>query len=161
VTKEEIKDNPDLFDLQKVDLGNVNKDLLKLVIQKVEAGGIEFWFNTATSNFQFSDNINVYKTFGANPKNENNLPSLSKLSSEYTKVYGKDTKCYKSELREINGLNTMYIDCDGVVEGTRSLQYVIQKSQGVQILITATCKNSVLDTIRDELNNIIKSLRMN
>jgi hypothetical protein len=160
VTSQEIKDNPDLFDLQKVDSGYMDKDFLREIIQMVRSGKIEYWFNTLTSDSQFNDNVSVGKLLGAIPKNENDLPSLSELASEGSKFYGRRINCYTCELREVNGINTMYIDCDGAMKGTRSIQYIFQKSNSVQIFITATCKNSVLDTVRGEFTNIVNSLRM-
>jgi len=160
VTRQEIKDNQDLLDFLNEYFNNHNKDLSKVIMQKVRSGGVEVWFNTLTSDIQFGDNVNIYKTFGAIPKNENDLPSFSKLSSEYSKVAGRHINFYTCELREINGLNTMYLEFDGMREGTRCIQYLIQKSNSVQIHITATCKKSVFDTIRKEFNYIINSLRL-
>ena len=60
----------------------------------------------------------------------------------------------------INNVKSLFLEYDGVVEGTRSIQYLIQKSASVQIMITATCKNSVLDIIREEFNRIVLSIKM-
>jgi hypothetical protein len=63
-------------------------------------------------------------------------------------------------LKDINGLKSLFLEFDGVIEGTRSMQYQIQRSPSVQIVFTATCKNSVLDTIREEFERIILSIKM-
>jgi hypothetical protein len=60
----------------------------------------------------------------------------------------------------INNLKSLLLEFDGALEGTRNIQYQIEKSPSVQILITGTCKNSVLDTIRKELNRIVLSIKM-
>ena len=57
-------------------------------------------------------------------------------------------------------MDCLFLEFDGMVEGTRSIQYQIQKSNSVQIIITATCKNTTLDTIRDEFEEIIYSIRL-
>jgi hypothetical protein len=161
LTRQEIKDNPDLFDFSNESFDNMNKDVLKVIMQKVQSGGVEIWFNTLTSDIQFADNINIGKTVGKIPKTKNDLPSFSELSSEYSKVYGMHINFYTCELREINGLNAMYLDYEVMGKEIRSLQCIIQKSNSVQIIITATCRKSTFDTIREEFNNIINSLRMN
>ncbi len=161
LTRQELKDNPDLFDLEKADFGNVDRNLMQNVLQQVRSGRVEMYFNKITSDNQFADNINVMKNIGSFPKNENELPSLQQLSSLFSKHFGRQINVYNRGLRKVNGLQSMYIDFDGVVSGTRSIQYTIQKSENVQITITATCKMSVLDTIRKEFDDMVHSIIMN
>ena len=82
------------------------------------------------------------------------------LPEQLSSYFGRKIKGYQCKFKNINGLRSLLLEFDGVIEGTRSIQYQIQKSPSVQIIITMTCKNSVLNTIRKEFDRIILSIRM-
>lgn len=76
-------------------------------------------------------------------------------------AYGKPIDLYECGMRNLNDGWALFLEFDGVVDGTTSIQYQILKSPGVVIIITGTCKNSVLDSNRTDLEDIVNSLRMN
>ena len=161
LTKEEVKENPDLVDFDKKIFGNVDKNLLKSIDSQIKSGQMEFYFNQKTSDSSFADNINVIKGIGKIPENDTQLREICDLAPKQLSSYlGKKIKVYQCKLVDINNLKSLFLEFDGVVEGSRNIQYQIQKSAGVKIVITATCKNSVLDTIRKEFNRIVLSIKM-
>ena len=161
LTKEELKENPDLFDFDKKRFGNVDKNLLKNIDSQIKSGQVEFYFNQKTSDSSFADNINVIKDIGKIPENNTQLRELCNLvPKQLSSYFGRKIRVYECKLVDINNLKSLFLEFDGVTEGTRSIQYQIQKSPSVKIIITATCKNSVLDTIRKEFNRIVLSIKM-
>jgi hypothetical protein len=161
LTQQELKENPDLFDFDKKDWGTVDKNLLKDVVDKVKSGNVEVYFNKKTSDSIFLDNINVMKAVGKIPENNTQLQEVCNLlPNQFSSYFGRTIKVYQCKLLDINNLKPLFLEYDGVGEGTRNIQYVFQKSPGVQIIITATCKNSVLDTIRKEFTKIVLSIKM-
>lgn len=161
LTKQEVKDNPDLFDFSREAFPNVNKNLLEQIRGQVESGRIEYYLNQRTSDLEFSDNINVTKILAKIPTNRQELSELCDfLPAELSRLYGRKINLYACEFRKVGGLHTLYADFDGVVEGTRSLVYQIQKSPSVAIGITATCGNTNLKTIRKEFDEIVSSIKM-
>ncbi|MHC4424106.1 MAG: hypothetical protein ACYSWR_05495 [Planctomycetota bacterium] len=160
LTRQEIRDNPDLFDFQNLDFEKANKDFINSVIQKVKSGSVEISFNQNTRNLQFADNINVIKQFGKIPKNNAAVPTLNQISAEFSKLIGRKIQVYTCELRKVNDMNTMYMNYDGMAPGTRTVQYIIQKSNSVQVIVTLTCKNSVLKKLNEEFEAIVSSIRM-
>ena len=160
LTRQELKDNPDLFDLDKMEFGKVDKNLLKNVISKIQSGGVEIYFNQETPNIHFNDNINVVKTIGKIPQNDNQLRKVCELLPEQlSSAFGRKIKVYQCKLKNVNRLDCLFLEFDGMVEGTRSIQYQIRKSISVQIIITATCKNTTLKTVRNEFENIVHSIK--
>ena len=161
LTRQELKDNPDLLEFDAKEFGNLDKDLLKGVRSQIESGKIECYLNQATADVSFMDNINVMKAIGTIPENDNQLQeacdSIPKLLSS---AFGRRIKVFQCKLKNVNGLDCLFLTYEGAVEGTTSLQYVIQKSRSVQIIMTATCKNATLKTIRDEFENIMYSIRL-
>jgi hypothetical protein len=161
LTRKELKENPDLFDFSQESFGNVDKDLLKNIQSKVKSGQVEYYLNQKTSDSSFADNINVIKEIGKIPENNTQLREVcNSAPKQFSSYFGRQIKVYQCKLVDINNLKSLFLEFDGVVEETRSIQYTIQKSPSVQIMITATCKNSVLDTIRKEFNRIVLSVKM-
>ena len=161
LTRQELKENPDLFDSDKKEFGNLDKNLLKNVVSKIKSGQVEIYFNQKTSDSNFADNINVAKQIGKIPGNNTQLREVCNLLPEQLSSYfGRRIKLYQCILKDVKGLKSLFVEFDGVIEGTRNIQYQIQKSPSVQIIITATCKNTVLNTIRKEFDRIILSIRM-
>lgn len=161
LTRQELRDNPDLFDFDKKQFGNVDKNVLKDVISRIESGRVEIYFNQETSDNSFSDNINVVKTIGRIPENDGERSEVcSLLSGQLSSAFGRKIKVHQCRLKKVNQLDSLFLEFDGVVEGTRSIQYQIQKSSSISIVITATCKNTTLERIRNEFEGIIYSIRM-
>ena len=161
LTSKELKENPDLFDFSEKKFANIDKNLLKDIDSKVKSGQVEYFFNQKTSDSSFSDNINVMKLVGRIPQNSTQLHEVcNSAPKQISSYFGREIKVYQCKLVDINNLKSLLLEFDGAVEGTRSIQYHIEKSPSVQILITATCKNSVLDTIRKEFNRIVLSIKM-
>ena len=162
LTRQELKENPDLFDFDKKDFANVDKNLLKNITSEIKSGRVEVYFNQKTSDSSFADNINVAKQIGKIPENNTELREVCDLLPEQLSSYfGRGIKLYQCKLKSISGLESVFLEFDGVIERTRTIQYQLQKSPSVQIIITATCKNSVLNTIRKEFDKMILSIRMN
>lgn len=161
LTSKELKENPDLFDFSEKKFANIDKNLLKNIDSKVKSGQVEYYFNQKTSDSSFADNINVIKQVGRIPENNTQLREVcNSVPKQLSSYFGREIKVYQCNLVDISNLKSLFLEYDGVIEGTRNIQYLIQKSPGVQILITATCKNSVLDTIRKEFNRIVLSIKM-
>jgi hypothetical protein len=159
--RQELKENPDLFDFDKKDWGKIDKKNLKDLTNKVTPGDVEFYFNQKTSDGIFADNINAMKGIGKIPENNTQLlEACQSAPKEFSSYFGKKMQFYQCKLVNINNLKSLFLEYDGIGEGTRNIQYIIQKSPGVQIIITATCKNSVLETIRKEFTEIVLSIRM-
>ena len=79
LTRQELKENPDLFDFDKNDFGNLDKNLLKNVVSEIKSGQMEVYFNQKTSDSNFSDNINVMKQIGKIPENNTQLREVCNL----------------------------------------------------------------------------------
>jgi len=161
LTTKELKENPDLFDPSKKEFRNIDKNLLRVIDSKVKSGQVEYYFNQKTSDSSFADNINVTKQVGRIPENNTQLREVWNLApKQLSSYFGREIRVYQCKLVEINNLKSLFLEYDGTIEGTRSIQYLIQKSPSVQIIITATCKNRILDTIRKEFNRIVLSIKM-
>ena len=48
LTRQELKENPDLFDFDKKAIGNIDKNLLENVVNEIKSGRVELYFNQKT-----------------------------------------------------------------------------------------------------------------
>jgi hypothetical protein len=161
VSAEEIKNNPDLFNFNKEVFKHVNPSMLEQIKEMVVSGRIEMFFNQKTADSSFNDNINVFKRTGQLPQNASeSKKACDSLPGQLASAYGKPTKVYSCGARKVSGLNAVSTEFDGVVDGTRSMTYEIQKSPSIIIVLTATCKNKTLTIIKKEFEDMVNSIRM-
>ncbi len=160
MSKQEIKDNPDLFDFESGNFKNMDKAMLNQIKNMLSSGKFEVYYNQNTSNTSFDDNINVFKQIGRLPTASESNEACRSAPRELSSAFGKHTKVYDCGSRNVSGLNAFYLEFDGAVDGTRSIQYQIQKSPSVTIIFTATCSNQSLSIIRKELEDIVSSIKM-
>jgi hypothetical protein len=160
MSKQEIISNPNLFNFESSEFKNFDKDLLNKMKNMVAAGQVEIYFNKETSNSLFSDNINVIETIENLPQTISKLHQYcTELPQGLSKYFGKTVNVYKCEFRKIAEIDCLYLVFDGAVDGTRSMQYQIQKSPSLDIIITATCKNETFEIINKEFDEIMGSLK--
>ena len=158
LSKQEVKDNPDLFNFEGEDFKNVNKDLLNKIQSMVVSGQIELFLNQNTSDLVFNDNIVVMKIIEPLPQTASELNQYcTQLADMLAEQLGKLVTIYECSFKKIAGVNALYFVADGVVEGTRSIQVQIPKSPNVNITITATCKNETNEIISKEFEEIMAS----
>jgi len=159
LTPNEIKTNPDLFDFENNDFGKIDKNILKQMKNKILNGSVEVYFNQNTSGVEFTDNVNVMKMVGRLPtKGVAVQNQCSNLGTQLSNYFGRHINLYQCGLTVVNNLTALYSEFDGAVEGTRSLQYQIQRSPSVLLIITATCNLTTLDIIRNEFAGIIRTI---
>ena len=160
LTRSELKENSDLFDFENTDFGNIDKNLLKQVIDKIQSGNTELYLNQNTSDLTFSDNINIIKQVGKIPKGNKNLKKqCNELNTQLSKYFGRPINLYQCEIKTINNMKTLITEFDGAMSGTRSIQYQFQKSPSILIIITATSKNKTTDIIRQEFKEMINTIK--
>lgn len=159
MSKEELRDNPDLFNYENEAFKKIDKSVFEQTRELISSGNVEIYYNQITSDTKFSDNINVTKRIGRLPRSPSESQEVcSSLSVMLSKIFGKSVDVYECGLQYIGGIDAFYSEFDGVIDGTRSMQYQIEKSSGVLIIFTATCKNETEPVIKKEFKNIVSSI---
>jgi hypothetical protein len=161
VSKDEVKDNPDLFNFENEVFKNTDQRMLNQIKSMILSGKIEIYYNQNTADSYFRDNINVFILIDRLPQTvSESKERCSNIPNEFSQAYGKHIKVYNCGIRKVSGLNAFYVEFEGVVDGTRSIQYQIQKSPSVAIAMTATCKNKSLTIIKKEFDDIVSSIKL-
>ncbi len=161
MTSQEMKSNADMFDLSGNDkYKGMDPNLLKKIEQMVKTGRVEFYFNRSTGSGGFADNINMMKQIGHIPETGAQLQPLCKaLPGELSHAFGRTIHMFQCRLTKIGGMPALLTEFDGMVAGTRSIQYQMQSSPNVKVIATATSKLSALPKIRGEFDAMLQSIK--
>ncbi|MDP1624699.1 MAG: hypothetical protein Q8L64_02910 [bacterium] len=160
LTREEIRKNPDLF--EDLVLQGVDKQLLNNTLESIKSGKVDVLFRKNRKTSTFADNINMFKQIQPTPSSDKDLKALcSTLPTELRNAFNRQVSVYGCEFRIINGIKTVYLDFDGVVPRTRSMQYSIPRSQNISLIVTATTSETTLNEVRKEFTEIMASFKDN
>lgn len=160
LTKLAIEENPALTGTPGTNVGSIDPKVLQDLKAKVEDGSFEMFFDRTTSDATFSDNINVRLGAGTIPA----APDAVKAKcTAYTQALAKVAKrtlaVATCEGRTVGPSKTFYVEYEGVVAGTVTMQYQLARPDGKLIFVTATCKRTALDKFRPDFEAIVKSIR--
>ncbi len=160
-SRAELRENSDLFEgiAELPGFGDADSRAVAQIEAQIRAGKIEVLFRTAGSEPGFVDNINVVKQIGRLPSASGADAYCKSSGAELAKVVGRSLEFY--ECSAANGLSSfaIYTEFEGIVPGTRSMQFQIRKSQNVMVVVTATASNGTADDVRPDLHSMAKSLR--
>jgi len=160
LTKQAIADNPMIVDMRPETIGNLNPDLLRDLKVKVESGSIEMFFDRTTSDATFADNINVMVRRGRIPDALDQVRQVCEAyPAKLAKYAGRNLNIARCERRELSKAEAFYIEYEGIIAGTVTMQYQIPRPNNKLLLVTATCKQGSLDKIRPEFEEIVRSIR--
>jgi hypothetical protein len=159
-SQEELKANPDLFDLDSPALKKINPQMLEQISDKIKSGSIEIYINPSAGSTTFADNINTLKQIGQLPVNPADTKTLcAQIPDELSQAFGKLIKLYQCKHTMVGGRSAMLMEFDGVIDNTRSIQYQVQKSDNVLLIITGTFKLETLEQERPVFSGIAQSIR--
>jgi len=130
---------------------------------KIESGSIEFLYDRTTSDAAFADNVNV--RLGGKGSVPNNSDAVKTQCTQYAqalaKSAGRTLAVAKCDTRELGASRTFYVEYEGRVAGTVTMQYQLVRPDGKLLYVTATCKQSIMDKFHPEFEAIVRSIRFN
>ena len=119
---------------------------------------------------RFGDNAEVYLKDGEQitiqaragtvPRDAANGQRLCQtLADSMAKLAGRQLTTYECGPIEVAGLATFYVDHEALVGGMRTMQFWLEKEPGNMLQFTLNCKGENVDIRRQELRDIIASVR--
>jgi hypothetical protein len=161
LTKQAIKENAAFTDARNAKVGKIDLERLKDLRAKVESGSIEMFFDRTTSDVTFADNINVMVRRGQIPDAPDKVQQVcDAYPARLAKYAGRNLAVVRCETRGLGAIETMYVEFEGVVAGTVTMQYQIPRPNNELLLVTATCKQASLEKIRSEFEAMVRSIRL-
>lgn len=149
MTKAELATNPVL--------ANANP----AIKAKVEAGLVEILYDRATSDATFTDYVDLkVGVKGALPNTPDDVKTeCTRYAQALAKAAGKSLAVTTCENRDLGTAKAFYVEYQGSVAGTVTLQYQLVRPDGKLVYVTATCKQSSLGQFRPEFEAIVRSIR--
>lgn len=155
VTEETLQRIPDTISTNEA-LKNADKNLMEKVAAQIRRGQAEFFFHKSSNG---ADNITISQRAGLVPKEDSDLQkTCARLPAMLSNSYGRPIKVYECSLSRTASRQAVYIEFDGIVDGTRCLQYQIQWSPNFVIMFTASCANDNLDSVKRALDTVVGSV---
>lgn len=149
MTKQELASNP-VF--TNADAG---------IKAKVQGGSVEIFYDRATSDATFTDYIDV--KLGPKGPVPNTPDDVKAACSGYgqalAKAAGRTLTIMTCETRQVGPLKTFYVEYEGRVADTVTMQYQIPRPDGKLVYVTATCKQASMDKFRPDFEAIVRSIK--
>jgi hypothetical protein len=160
LTKLAIEENPALTGAPGANVGSIDSKVLQDLKAKVENGSFEMFFDRTTSDATFSDNINVRVGAGTIPAADDTVKAkCTAYAQALAKVAKRTLNVATCEARTVGASKTFYVEYEGIVAGTVTMQYQFARPDGKLVFVTATCKRTALDKFRPDFQAIVKSIR--
>jgi hypothetical protein len=136
-------------------------DKRRAVYDRVQAGELEIFYRREDTAGSFIDNVNVLMQSADLPSTPAQLEKICQiLPTEFSRVFGRPIAMDVCEMRERISRRSLYLEFDGAIPGTTTLQYQIQRSQKATLILTATAATENLPRMMDEFEEMIASIRL-
>jgi len=150
-----------LFNAEKLQGSSIDPALLEQVVGMVRSGQVEIYLHQKTSDGRFADNVNFLTQAGRLPTDAAEVKATCDIMpDEFSKAFGRPIRMYQCGPRPVSKAAALLLEFDGMLEGTRSIQYQFQKSPSVVVIATATAKLDALETIRAEFERMMATVRV-
>lgn len=159
LTKDQIQNNPDIFNFKNKAFQNFNRSLLTQVKRNILSGRTEIMYSK-NRDAGFGDNINIMLTMGNLVTASNEEQLCTQMPQAFKKMFKRYIQFYECGLKTIGNLKVLYLNFEGVLPGTRSAQYQFQVSPGKLVIATLTCKNKNYETLNQEFNSFIRNIKL-
>ena len=163
LTRDEVQKNADVFLEDGGDrrLREIPTAMRREVYQRVESGQLEIFYRTEGVDVAFVDNVNVMMQPAELPSNERQLREICQLlPEEFSRIFGRPIGMENCEMRAIAGGSALYLAFDGALLGTKTLQYQIQRGDGMMLILTATATQENLPRMLSEFEGMVSSIRV-
>ena len=81
------------------------------------------------------------------------------LPGEFSRLFGRIVSLDGCELRTIAGRNALYLEFDGALPGTKTIQYQLQRNPRETLILTATARSIDLPRMLSEFEAMVSSIR--
>jgi hypothetical protein len=142
-------------------LGSIPLKMRRAIYERVQAGELEIFYRREGVPGDFIDNVNVLIQAADLPSTPDQISEICQiLPTEFSRVFGRPIAMDVCEIRERIRRRSLYLEFDGAIPGTKTLQYQIQRSQKMTLILTATVVTEHLPRMMDEFEEMIASIRL-
>jgi hypothetical protein len=162
LTQGEVAKNADLFlEDSETEFEAVPQKMRKVVYERVRSGQLEIFYRREGISGSFVDNVNIMLQPAELPASSEQLQGVCLiLPGEFSRVFGRPIALDRCELREFVNRPALYLQFDGAIPGTTTLQYQLQRTVGETVVLTATAATANLPRMMGEFEEMVASIRL-
>jgi hypothetical protein len=163
LTRSEVVDHAEMFlaDDGFSGLRAIPLAMRRMVYDRVRGGELEILYRMEDSSGAFIDNINILVQPGQRPTTPGEVAQIcSILPTEFSRVFGRPISMDACEMRDRIRTRALYLQFDGAVPGTTTLQYQIHRAERPTLILTATASTEGLPRMMSEFEEMIASIRL-
>jgi hypothetical protein len=106
------------------------------------------------------EQMSIQARAGGLPQNASDSETVcQQLSSTIAKLTSRPLTMHECGLRTVAGVTVLYVDYDGYVSGMRTMQFWLEKAPAQVLQFTLNCKDENVNTRKQELTDIVASVR--
>ncbi|MEE8166082.1 MAG: hypothetical protein V3T64_10975 [Myxococcota bacterium] len=163
LTQSEVAEHADIF-LDVDDnsaLAAIPVEMRRVVFERIQRGELEIFYRREAFAGAFVDNINIMRQGSPLPINRAQLDAVCRLlPAEFSRVFGRPISMDRCEMRELVGKPALYLQFDGALRGTKTMQYQLEQSSDRTLVITATATLPKLTRMLSEFEAMVASIRL-
>ena len=163
LTQGEVAEHADIFlDVdENTTLAAIPIELRRVVFERIQSGELEIFYRREESAGAFIDNINIMRQGSPLPTSRAQLNAICQLlPGEFSRVFGRPIVMDSCEMRELVGKPALYLQFDGALRGTKTMQYQLEQSSDRTLVITATAIVPNLTRMLGEFEAMVASIRL-
>jgi len=133
----------------------------RTVFDRVRAGELEIFYRRESETDGFVDNVNFLLQPTEPPMTRDQLVGVCRvLPTEFSRIFGRPISMEACEMRERLFRPVLYLQFEGAVPGTTTMQYQLPRTGVGTIVITATTASVSLPRMLSELEGMVESMRI-
>lgn len=164
LTRGEVERNAGLF--LEEDAGGVGAleripvAMRRSVFDRIRAGELEIFYRRESDSDLFVDNVNFLLQPADLPSTREQLDGVCRLlPGEFSRIFGRPIAMEACEMRDRAQRPALYLQFEGAVPGTTTMQYQLPHDPDATLVITATTARASLPRMQDELEGMVDSIR--
>lgn len=165
LTRGEVERNAGLFLEEDAGgdgaLGRIPVSMRRTVFDRIRAGELEIFYRRESESDLFVDNVNFLLQPADLPSTREQLDGVCRLlPGEFSRIFGRPIAMEACEMRDRARRPALYLQFEGAVPGTTTMQYQLLHDDEATLVITATTARASLPRMQDELEGMVESIRI-
>ncbi len=163
LTRAQVAEHSNLFleaDGSEV-LEAIPEAVRRVVFRRIEKGELEIFYRREGHVGGFVDNVNIMRQRSPLPESEDQLRAVCELlPGEFSRVFGRPIAMDVCELRERLDRRALYLQFDGAIPGTKTMQYQVEQDGDQTLVLTATSAAQNVVRMLGEFESMLASIRL-
>jgi hypothetical protein len=141
-------------------LASIPSEMRRSVFERIAAGELEVFYRQDGIEDDFIDNVNVMMQPATLPATAEQLEMIcTLLPEEFSKVFGRPIGMEACEIRDVVNHRALYLQFDGAIPGTTTLQYQLARGRNATLVLTATAPTTNVPRMMGEFEDMVSSIR--